>query len=114
MTGEFFPKSISDQKANDYIKEAAGQVEELKKGIIYNTTIEGVRKSIIMPKYDLITNHTSRRSFATNAILQGYSRDVVMSLTGHKTEKSFNRYLRMDERDLAKLYKLQSKKIELQ
>lgn len=113
MTGEFFPKSISDQKANDYIKEAASHVEELKKGVIYNTTVEGERKSMIIPKYDLITNHTSRRSFATNAILKGLSRDVVMKLTGHKTEKSFNRYLRMDERDLAKLHTLQLKELGL-
>lgn len=48
-----------------------------------------------IPKHDLITTHTARRSFATNAYLAGIPTARIMLITGHSTEKSFFRYIRI-------------------
>jgi len=110
-TGELFPRAISDQKMNEYIKEVASNVDLLQKTVSYNTTVNDKRVSISKPKYELITNHTARRSFATNAVIRGISRTSVMGMTGHKTEKSFNKYIRMNEQELAKQFKLENENI---
>lgn len=107
-TGEFFPKVISDQKANEYIKEIAQQVPKLRELVEINHTKRGKRITKSIPKYELITNHTSRRSFATNWALKGIPYSSIMSITGHKTEKSFARYIKIDEFQSAKLFQLQT------
>ncbi len=50
------------------------------------------------PKYDFICSHTCRRSFCTNEYLAGTNVHLIMKISGHKTEKAFLRYLKMDER----------------
>ncbi|MDP1814624.1 MAG: tyrosine-type recombinase/integrase [Leadbetterella sp.] len=108
QTGELFPKAVSDQKMNQYIKEIASKIELLNNTVSYSTTVNDKRVSVSKPKYDLITNHTARRSFATNAVIKGISRTMVMAITGHKTEKSFNKYIRLDEMEKAKLFKIEN------
>ncbi len=105
-TGRYFPKAISDQKCNEYVKEAASKVELLQKMVIDNKTVEGKRVSENLPKYSLITNHTARRSFATNAALRGIAYQFIMPITGHKSEKAFLRYIKIDGLDAAKMFKL--------
>lgn len=50
---------------------------------------------------DLISSHTARRTFATIA----YSNDVplmsIMAITGHSTERSLRKYLKLDETEKA-------------
>lgn len=108
QTGELFPKAVSDQKMNQYIKEIASKIELLNNTVSYSTTVNDKRVSVSKPKFDLITNHTARRSFATNAVLKGIPRTMVMAITGHKTEKSFNKYIRMDEMEKAKQFKIET------
>ncbi|MGG9970903.1 site-specific integrase [Ferruginibacter sp. SUN002] len=110
-TGDYFPRAISDQRANDYIKEAAAMVEELKKEVIINTTEDGLRVSKSIPKYELITNHTARRSFATNSALKGMSYQFIMPITGHSTTKSFLRYIKIDGMNAAKMFTAEMKRL---
>ncbi len=44
-------------------------------------------------KYELISSHTARRSFATNLYLRSKDTRLVMYCTGHKTEESFRKYI---------------------
>ena len=53
------------------------------------------------PKFKFITTHTARRSFATNAYLAGIPAAKIMLITGHTTEKSFFRYIRIGARENA-------------
>lgn len=83
-----------NQVINRTIKEVvklAGIKEEIevieKKG--YET------KRVRYKKYQLVSTHTARRTFATNSILSGVPKHVVMLQTGHKTEAAFNRYIRL-------------------
>ncbi|MBS1744019.1 MAG: site-specific integrase [Bacteroidetes bacterium] len=106
-TGKYMPRGISPQKTNEYIKEVAAKIDAFKTEVIINSTLEGKRVSNSIPKYELISNHTGRRSFATNAALKGISYQAIMPITGHKTEKSFLRYIKIDGVDAAKLYMTQ-------
>lgn len=87
---------ISIQKLNVYIKDLCEKV-----GI--NTPTEKVRFSGAKrfakpyPKYQLITIHTGRKTFATLSLEKGMSAEEVMEITGHKDYKSFKRYVKITE-----------------
>lgn len=65
--------------------------------ITYNRThgYEVVTKTI--PKYDMISSHTARRSCATNMYKEGIATWVIMQITGHRTERAFFRYIRITQ-----------------
>ena len=46
------------------------------------------------PKYDMISSHTARRSFATNFEADGVPVNELMAITGHTTEKAFRKYVK--------------------
>lgn len=56
------------------------------------------------PKFELITSHTARRSFATNAYLAGIPIFEIMKFTGHKTMGNFLRYVRITNAETAIKY----------
>lgn len=86
------PKIISNQKFNKALKEIA------KKAGLGKVLINGK----LDDKYNHISTHTARRSFATNAYLSR-SMDVyqIMKCTGHKSESSFLKYLKLNGKDYA-------------
>lgn len=49
-----------------------------------------------VPKWQLVTTHTMRRSFATNHYLNGVPSIILMRFTGHRSERSFFKYIRID------------------
>ena len=99
------PQSISNQKMNDYLKEVcqlAGLTSREGKGI----TKGGIRVVRSLEKWQLVSTHTARRSFATNMYLIGVPAITIMRITGHKTEKAFMRYIKLDEEQHAKIIAL--------
>ncbi len=88
------PRVISNQKFNKAIKEIC-QSKDLALGKI---ALNGK----LVDKYEHISTHTARRSFATNAYLSK-SMEVysIMNCTGHKTESSFLKYLKLSGLDKA-------------
>lgn len=50
---------------------------------------------------DMLSSHTARRSFATNAYQRGVPIKSIMAVTGHRSERSLRLYLRLDTRDKA-------------
>jgi len=94
------PKGISNQKTNDYLKtiaQKAGIEETVSKRQTQGATVIHNQQ----PKYELVTTHTARRSFATNAFLGNVPTIQIMKITGHKTEKSFMKYIRISGQDSA-------------
>ena len=93
--GGNFPNKITDQKYNNFIKtvcELAKLNNEFKGGII--EVIDNVkRKKLgIFKKWQLVTSHIGRRSFATN----NYGKiptSLLISATGHSTEQMFLEYI---------------------
>lgn len=55
----------------------------------------------IYEKWKMISIHTGRRSFVTNALIAQIPPYAVMKMTGHKTLKSFEAYIRFSPRDNA-------------
>lgn len=53
------------------------------------------------PKWKLISSHCSRRSLATNLVLDGVPEKSVMLLTGHKTHQAFATYVRLTKEENA-------------
>lgn len=97
------PKPQSNQSTNRLLKklcEKAG-ITEL---ITYTETVGGKRKEQTVRKCDKVTTHTARRSFATNAFLSNMSPPLsIMAMTGHKTESSFMKYIRISKEENAQL-----------
>lgn len=98
------PEPISNQKFNDYLKESCrivGINERVHKAI----TIGGKQRSKSYEKWELVSAHTGRRSFATNLYLQGFPSLSIMKITGHTTETSFLKYIKVTPREHAEKLK---------
>ena len=91
---------LQNQKFNDYIKEIAKKAE-INEPILLQRTKGTLTYAETKPKYDLVTSHTARRSFATNAYLAGLPPISIMKITGHKTESSFMKYIKISEKENA-------------
>ena len=61
----------------------------------------GVLKQIAYKKWQLVTSHTARRSFATNMYLKCHDPFTVMAITGHTTEENFLRYICISKEEYA-------------
>ena len=70
------------------------------------TTRKGeLSAAVTVPKWDMVTTHTARRSFATNeylrAVKEGRDWRPVMDITGHATERQFFEYVKVRAEVLA-------------
>ncbi len=94
--GGNFPPIISNQKLNGYVKEAVALVPSLQQRIPMGITKGGVRREVNRPKWEQVSSHTARRSFASNLYRRGTPSQTIMAVTGHRTEGAFLRYIRLD------------------
>lgn len=102
-----FPYPVSDQKYNDYIKrvcklaklnqltEGSKMLETEPKNKVYR------KKTGLYKKYDLVTSHVGRRSFATNFYGQ-IPTTYLINITNHSSEAMFLNYIGKSNKDLAK------------
>ena len=104
-TTKGLPRPFSNQKMNDYLKDV-GEDVKINENILHTHTKGGLKVQTTIPKYNLITTHTARRSFATNLFLSGFPAISIMKITGHKTEKSFMKYIKISQQENAKLLQL--------
>lgn len=91
-SGEF-PKIIPEQTINEALK-CIGEKAKLNEEIIFERTEGGKRTKTILKKYQLLSNHTARRSFCTNAYKADMPVIDIMALTGHTSEKVFYNYIK--------------------
>ncbi|MBE7172694.1 MAG: site-specific integrase [Williamsia sp.] len=96
------PKSISNQKANQYLKEIGKLLTCLHVQVSKTYTKGGREVNETLQKWEMITTHTARRSFATNEVLaKRLSITTIMAMTGHRTEQSFRKYIKLTSNDQA-------------
>jgi len=95
------PKVISNQKMNDYLK-TLGKMAGLNDPFVKKITIGGETKEITLEKWQMFSTHTGRRSFATNHYKLGLDTLAIMSITGHRTERSFLKYIKVTKEEQAK------------
>ena len=99
-----FPREISSQKLNFYIKKVCevAKINEKVEGKKLNPKAkkenpETMRKVLdFYPKHELITTHSFRRSFATNYYKQ-IPTGVLIGITGHSKESLFLEYINKRE-----------------
>jgi integrase len=94
-TPNSLPPAISNQKMNGYLKEI-GIKAKIKDPIIINEIKGNMNVETKKFKYELICTHTARRSFATNLYLSNFPTIEIRMITGHRTESSFLRYIKME------------------
>jgi integrase len=92
---------ISDQKINLYIKEICRDCGITEK-VSWVAHERGLKVPKEKEKCDLITCHTARRSACTNMYLSGIPSIDIMKISGHRTERSFLKYIRVNEEETAK------------
>lgn len=91
----------SQQNFNKVIKNVCKRAGITQKILIERT--EGFRVvHRMIPKYQLVSSHTARRTGATNMYLAGIPPFRIMLITGHKTESAFYRYIRIQKEENAK------------
>ena len=101
-TQNSLPTPISNQKFNIYIKEVAQRLNTLNVKITEEFWLNGKRVVKTCLKWEKVSSHTARRSFATNMFILGYRAQNIMKITGHRTESSFMAYLKISPRENAK------------
>ena len=99
--GGEFPNKLSSQNYNQHIKEICEMVGLTKKINGSKVNSETKRKeSGFFPKFELVTSHIGRRSFATNYYGK-IPTSLLMYATGHSTEKMFLEYIGKTEAEKA-------------
>lgn len=100
-----FPRTISDQKFNEHVKELCrvAKFTELTLGSKMNKVTKRKEKGVF-EKWELVTSHICRRSFATN--LYGKLDNLtIMGITGHQTETQFLKYIKITNTEKAEKLK---------
>jgi integrase len=85
---------MSNVKMNLYLKEIGRLMPSQNISIQTSLTRGGKLITQTKKKYEALTVHTARRSFATNLYLAGVSSLTIMALTGHRSERVFLSYLK--------------------
>jgi integrase len=96
-----FP-NIAEQTFNRKIKELCKKVG-FTNTIHIKETRGGVTKDKQYSKYELISTHTARRTGATLMFKDKIPPISIMKLTGHQTESSFMKYIKISQEENALL-----------
>lgn len=94
---------LSMQKLNEGLK-ILGKKAGLEENVLVVEQMMGRKPRVIKkykPKFELLTTHTCRRSFATNLYRMKYSLAQIMPMTGHSTEGHLRVYIGIDAEENA-------------
>lgn len=89
---------ISDQKYNQYIKELCKNAG-IDQPVIVQKLYGKKKIEEVKPKWQLISSHTARRTFITLSLKKGVLPEYVMKVSGHKSRKSFEKYVRITQNE---------------
>lgn len=95
-----FPKKMADQQINLALK-TIGEKAKINEKISYTKIKGGKEITETKFKYDMIVNHTARRSFCTNAYINNMPIIDIMAISGHTSEKVFLNYIKINEQERA-------------
>lgn len=99
-----FPQPVSFKRVNPFIKEVCevAKIDEVVKGYHKEDSNQVLTDK---PKFEFITSHSFRRSFATN-FYKKIPTSILIKITGHSTERMFLKYINQkeDKDDNAKLF----------
>lgn len=94
------PKVRCSQWFNKAIKNICKEIG-LDEEVYWERTVGGEVVCKTFKKYELVSSHTARRSFATNMYIEGFPLSTIRAFTTHKTESSCLKYIRFSLEDVA-------------
>jgi integrase len=94
--------TMPEQKINKHIKEVAKAAGICEKTEMQQTKA-GQKRVTIKEKWELVTSHTARRSFASNMVKQGLPIQSIMKITGHTKESTFLKYVKLTAAEHAEM-----------
>ena len=89
---------ISSQRYNDYIKELCRNAG-IDQPILLHKLYGKKKIEEVKPKWQLISSHTARRTFITLSLKRGILPEYVMKVSGHKSRRSFEKYIRITQNE---------------
>ena len=92
---------ISNQKFNEYVKELCKEAGIDALVQVVQQYGNDIRKKSI-PKYELVSSHTGRRTCITLLLKKGMLPEEIMRISGHKSRKSFEIYVKISEQEALK------------
>jgi integrase len=95
------PEVPPNNEFNRIIKLVGERLSSLHVPFIKQITYKRERKQIQQMKYEFLQTHTARRSFCSNEYLRGTDPMVIMAISGHKSHKSFMRYIKVSGEQFA-------------
>lgn len=112
----FVNNSTLNRKIKDILRQLSGNIPSLREEIPTRLRLDQIRKEqngrttfkrnrcgeVLIPKYDLVTSHTARRTGITLMYLSHIlDTHEMMSISGHKTESIFNDYIKISSLEQA-------------
>ena len=100
--GEKLSKSVPSlaKKERTLLKKQEKEAEKRNQVLFERDTLGNVLK----PRWQLISTHTARRSGITNMYLSGkYTVPQMMSVSGHKDQRTFQEYVKLSMDELAEV-----------
>jgi integrase len=98
------PKSPSITEFNRRIRNLCNKAG-MNGVIVRSKTIRGKTIKESCFRYEGVSSHTCRRTFCTLKFLKGMPAQAIMKFSGHKTERNFLKYLKLDAELNADKYK---------
>lgn len=89
--------SISNQKGNKYLKEAA-ELSGLNRRVLVTGWDKGRRVELFKPLFEIISWHMARRTFITLSLEGGMEPSVIIKITGHSDIKSLAPYMALTDK----------------
>ncbi len=96
------PKAPCNQVFNRFLKEV-GKKAGLFERVEITKTVAGIKKTEIKEKWELLSSHVGRRSLVSNCILQGINTSSIMLISGHKSHRVFQNYVRVNQQQNAEV-----------
>lgn len=97
-----FPKAIDKTHFNNHLRKI-GEMAKINQTIFIKSNSGGKIEIEEKKKYELISSHTARRSFATNLYIKSKNARMVMEFTGHTTEENFRKYICWDKEEVVEM-----------
>ncbi len=89
---EYVLPVISNQKMNEYIKDVA-KMAGIDSNVSQTKFMGAKREDSIAKKYELISTHAARRTFAILSLEQGMRVEVLQKILGHQDIKTTMKYV---------------------
>lgn len=96
------PKIPSHQKFNVYVKEIC-ELAKISNPVIITRTVGGQKKDFKFKKHELVSAHSARRTFASIAYKEGMPSISIRKITGHRSERTFQNYIKLSAEEHAQL-----------